>query len=115
MFSLRKNRQWFRCTLYSLNLFSLTSLIPGGLAADYDVRAPEDLYAFCVKGAGDGRFHCGICHTFSHPGRHQVRNHIESRHFANAFQYTCPQCDKIVKSRKALEVHMSEKHRVPKF
>jgi hypothetical protein len=100
-------------TLHFLN--SVHLLIVGSLAAEYGVRAPEDLLVFCLKGEGDGRFHCAICHAFSHPGRHQVRNHIESRHFASAFQYTCPHCSKTLKSRKALEVHVSEKHRVPKF
>jgi hypothetical protein len=81
----------------------------------FEVHTPEDLYAFCQKGEASGRFHCTLCPAFSHPGRHQVRNHIESRHFANAFQYSCHQCPKVLRSRKALEVHVSEKHRLPKF
>jgi len=58
-------------------------------ADNVSVKNPEDLYNFCTKEAGESKWKCGICYQFSHMGRNQVRNHVESKHFPNTWQYDC--------------------------
>ena len=82
--------------------------LPEGLG---NPKLPDDLYAFCLKGPGDAKWTCALCSIFSHNGRGQVRNHVESRHFPNVFEYHCKICLKTCSTKKGLEVHMSEKHR----
>ena len=72
---------------------------------------PEDLLAYCIKEPGDPKWTCAICSIFSHNGRGQVRNHVESKHFPNVFEYHCKICFKTCSTKKGLEVHISEKHR----
>ena len=97
----------------------LPSLITLG-SADYceppygdniDVKSPDDLYAFCMKEAGESKWKCGMCYQFSHMGRKQVRNHVESKHFPNTWQYSCKYCTNISNTKKALDIHMSVKHK----
>jgi len=74
-------------------------------------KLPEDLYAFCIKEPGNPKWTCALCNVFTHNGRGQVRNHVESRHFPNVFEYNCHHCLKTCSTKKGLEVHISEKHR----
>ena len=74
-------------------------------------KSPSDLLSFCAKSPASNKWSCGICGQFSHVGRHQVRNHVESKHFPTTFQYQCQYCDKICNTKKGLEVHLSERHR----
>jgi len=76
-----------------------------------NVKSPDDLYQFCVKEVGETKWKCRICLQFKHGGRNQVRNHVESKHFPNVFEYRCKYCDKTCNTKKGLEVHISEKHR----
>eukprot|EP00092_Neocalanus_flemingeri_P011272 GFUD01012147.1.p1 GENE.GFUD01012147.1~~GFUD01012147.1.p1 ORF type:complete len:345 (+),score=89.01 GFUD01012147.1:164-1198(+) len=76
-----------------------------------NVKSPDDLYQFCVKEVGETKWKCRICLQFRHGGRNQVRNHVESKHFPNMFEYNCKYCDKTCNTKKGLEVHISEKHR----
>jgi len=75
------------------------------------VNSPEDLYMFCVKDPGVSKWKCSICSEFMNTGRNHVRNHVESKHFPDMFQYQCALCAKICNTKKALDVHKSEKHR----
>jgi len=80
------------------------------------IENPDDLYNFCVREeTGQNKWTCNICYEFSHQGRQRVRNHVESKHYPNTFQYSCDKCEKICNTKKALEVHNSEKHRVLKI
>jgi len=76
-----------------------------------DPKVPEDLLAYCIKEPGETKWTCAICSIFSHNGRGQVRNHVESKHFPNVFEYHCKICFKTCSTKKGLEVHISEKHR----
>jgi len=78
-----------------------------------EVSSPDDLYAFCMKEPGQSKWRCGVCSEYTNNGRNHVRNHVESKHFPNTFQYQCPQCDKTCNTKKGLDVHKSEKHRNP--
>jgi len=75
------------------------------------VSSPDDLYIFCTKEPGQNKWKCSICSEYTNNGRNHVRNHVESKHFPNSFQYQCPQCDKTCNTKKGLDVHKSEKHR----
>jgi len=75
------------------------------------VTSPDDLYIFCTKEPGQNKWKCNICSDYTNNGRNHVRNHVESKHFPNTFQYQCPQCDKTCNTKKGLDVHKSEKHR----
>ena len=80
-------------------------VFPGKLG---EVSTPDDLYMFCVKEPGQWR--CGVCSDYTNNGRNHVRNHVESKHFPNTFQYQCPQCDKTSNTKKGMDVHKSKKH-----
>ena len=54
---------------------------------------------------------CSLCQNFTHKGRLQLRNHVESVHFKGAFSYPCTKCEKVLSNKKALENHMYRKHR----
>ena len=80
------------------------------------VLNPDDLYNFCVRDeTGQNKWTCSICYEFSNQGRQRVRNHVESKHYPGTFQYSCEKCEKVCNTKKALEVHNSEKHRAPKM
>jgi len=87
----------------------------GKACIDYShVNAPDDLYYYCVREDGDAKWKCSICDQFKHVGRNNVRNHVESKHFPTQFTYYCEYCEKTCHTKRALEVHNSEKHRYAK-
>ena len=60
----------------------------------------------------DGR----ACHKCTLCGKqnlhlHNVRNHIENNHFPGHFSYDCNQCEKIFKTKTALESHAAREHK----
>ena len=73
---------------------------------------PEDLMQYVGKQQGTVKSsYCTICNKFSHQAGQNVRNHVESIHYPNTFVYNCPHCDRIVNTRKALQVHVSKEHK----
>jgi len=90
---------------------SLQSFEGGKGPTHAGVTSPDDLYIFCTKEPGQNKWKCSICSDYTNNGRNHVRNHVESKHFPNSFQYQCPQCDKTCNTKKGLDVHKSEKHR----
>ena len=70
------------------------------------LTSPSDLDQFVER--SDHGYLCSICASFSHVGRSNVRNHVESKHFPNTFVYTCDLCQKQCKSRQALQQHKSK-------
>ena len=76
------------------------------------LSSPEELLNFCEKEEGGrGWWTCSLCYQFAHRSRQNVRNHVESKHYPNAFQYSCPYCDKVCFTMRAMEVHKSSTHR----
>ena len=73
---------------------------------------PSDLLQF-VKESFDGgkRFACSLCNKFAHNGKANVRNHVESVHFPNTFQYPCDQCDNFFPSKNNVQLHRSRMHK----
>jgi len=74
-----------------------------------DIKEPHDLDQFLTKDQEANKYICSICQVFSHRGRTNVRNHVESRHFLGCFSYSCDICGKTLNTRRALEVHKSAK------
>merc|ERR1719347_171552 len=74
------------------------------------VGSPTELLQYIVK-TPEGGHTCGICFNFVHQSRSNVRNHVESEHFKNAFVYTCPECNKECISHQALLKHKSRYHK----
>jgi len=60
--------------------------------------------------AGVKGFVCTICGKFGNH-KNNLLKHIESKHFPGTFLYKCPHCDKEVKTKNALNTHMSYDHK----
>ena len=54
---------------------------------------------------------CGICLAYSTRKQADLRDHIESKHFPNAFSYTCQECGMVMNTNKAYKNHKFKKHR----
>ena len=81
--------------------------------AEANPRDPEDLYQYVVAsedGLSKG-FKCGICYGLWHKSRSTVRNHVEAIHFPATFSYSCDQCGTTVRSKNALNIHVTKNHR----
>ena len=74
-----------------------------------DITTPEDFNKYIQRNAR-GPF-CGVCHQFSNKSVTNVRNHVESKHFPNMFDYQCNQCEMTVGTRKALDSHRQRNHK----
>ena len=72
---------------------------------------PADLLQYINKDQTTGLHICSICSNFSHKSRSNVRNHIESKHFAGSFIYTCSICEKTCASHQSLLKHKSVFHK----
>jgi len=77
---------------------------------------PSDLLQFVREGyegcyEGNKRFACTLCTKFAHKGKANVRNHVESVHFPNTFQYPCDQCDNFFPSKNNVQLHRSRVHK----
>ena len=55
-------------------------------------------------------FFCTICGK-GNSQKNNVRNHVESIHFAGSFVYNCDHCDKSFNGKNSLSVHLSTYHR----
>ena len=58
---------------------------------------------------GGGRWQCSTCGFQSKSTN--VRYHIESKHMRSSSMYSCQYCGDVLKTRNALNTHMSVKHR----
>ena len=85
----------------SIFLFTNTEIFVG-------FTNPEELLQFVVRSDQEGKFLCSICQSFFHAKKYHVRNHVESKHFPNTFEYPCNICQKSYFTRKALESHLSK-------
>jgi len=80
------------------------------------VDKPDELYNFCLREeTGERKWICSICYEYSSNRSYSVRNHVESKHYPNTFQYFCDKCDKICHTKNALSCHNYEKHRALKI
>jgi len=72
--------------------------------------SPEDLFQYVVKHPVKG-YLCSICEKYKSPARVNVRNHVESKHFPNTFEYACEFCGKIMYSKNYKDTHISMNHK----
>ena len=76
------------------------------------LEAEENLDNYIIRDPNDNRnLLCNICRKVGHGSRSNVRKHIESKHFPGRYQYPCPDCNVVVYTRIALEVHRSTYHK----
>jgi len=87
-------------------------------AEGISVTDPKDLLQFVVKDVTscvlpDSRpkYVCRLCYKFTHQGKTNVRNHVESKHFPGQFVYDCDQCQMTFPSKNALQLHRSRTHK----
>ena len=69
------------------------------------ITDPDELYQFIRRDAENGKFFCTICNLMGHPKRSNVRNHIECKHFKDAFIYSCDLCSYTSNTKDALQRH----------
>ena len=75
-----------------------------------DITNPEDFNQFIVVQDDEKKFLCGICKSFAHKSRQNVRNHLESKHFKGYFSYTCDICGKVCGTNNSMQTHKSMFH-----
>jgi len=68
---------------------------------------PEDFNKYVTRNEA-GVPMCDICQGFVNRAIVNVVNHIESKHFPSTFTYSCPNCHKMVATRKALQRHLQK-------
>merc|ERR1719186_973810 len=60
---------------------------------DQTFQNPSELLQFLRKDPLDKKYYCTLCEKFSHKAKNLTRNHVESKHFPNTFNYPCDQCE----------------------
>ena len=82
-----------------------------GTPAGTDLVDPEQLHQFVDRQhQPPGLFFCTICHKTA-ATRRDVRNHVESIHYPDAFVYKCQFCGETMKTKRARDWHMSKNHK----
>jgi len=76
------------------------------------ITTAEDFENFIEKEPEDQGYFCSICLAFRKRGKVDVRNHVESKHFPNTFQYNCTVCGLSVGTNTALKRHMQRVHSI---
>ena len=71
------------------------------------ITKPEDFDKYILK--TDAGYTCEIC-AYSQAQFGVVKNHVESKHFPNSFNYNCPLCDKVLTTNNAFLIHKRRYH-----
>ena len=75
------------------------------------LQDPSDLLQFVRRDQADKKFYCTLCENFSHIVKTHARNHVESKHYPNAFSYSCDQCEETFTTKTNLNAHRTRKHK----
>ena len=75
------------------------------------ITDPEDFKKYLIKSPQDGKYYCSICSEFSHTGKIQARDHVESKHFPGHFIYDCDICNDTFTTKKSLNNHKTRRHK----
>merc|ERR1711874_910949 len=78
----------------------------GGEAGKGEFKSLEDFDQFISENGLQGKS-CGICYQYSSNVTRDLRNHIESKHFPNTFNYSCRLCGLSLSTNKAFSNHKS--------
>jgi len=79
----------------------------GGEAGKGDFKSLEDFDQFISENGQQGGKACGICYQYNSNVTRDLRNHIESKHFPNTFNYRCLICGLNLTTNKAFSNHKS--------
>jgi len=74
------------------------------------LSSPEDLKSYISKDDLSGQHTCVIC-NYANRNAGNVRNHVESRHFPNMFEYTCKLCGDVFGTKTQLNNHLARSHK----
>jgi len=88
--------------------------VPTGAIAGtegYSFQDPSELLQFVQKDPSDLKFHCTLCSKFSHKNSSCTKNHVESQHFPNMFNYPCDKCEMSFTTKTTLNLHRTRKHK----
>ena len=88
-------------------VFFLQSLSNNIYFVGCDITSPEDFNQFIVIQDDEKKLVCGICKSFAHKSRQNVRNHLESKHLKGYFTYSCDICGKAMNTNNSMQTHMS--------
>ena len=70
-----------------------------------DIVTPDDLKKYITREQNTRIYICGICNNFKHKVITNVREHIESKHYAHLFTYECKFCQKTFNTKMGLAKH----------
>jgi len=74
------------------------------------LSSPEELKSYISKDELSGQHTCVIC-NYANRNAGNVRNHVESRHFPNMFEYTCKICGDLFGTKTQLNNHLARSHK----
>jgi hypothetical protein len=77
------------------------------------LSSPEELKSYISKDELSGQHTCVIC-NYANRNAGNVRNHVESRHFPNMFEYTCKICGDLFGTKTQLNNHLARSHKKDK-
>ena len=75
-----------------------------------DIFTQIDAQISSMMYRGDKAWHCAVCEKTS-PGKINITRHIEATHLDNHPGLNCDLCGETAKSRNALRMHKSIKHK----
>jgi len=78
---------------------------------DQTFQDPSELLQFVRRDPQDQKFYCTLCEKFSHKVKPLARNHVESQHFPNMFNYPCDQCEESFDTKSKFNLHRQRKHK----
>eukprot|EP00092_Neocalanus_flemingeri_P039425 GFUD01042927.1.p1 GENE.GFUD01042927.1~~GFUD01042927.1.p1 ORF type:complete len:335 (-),score=76.87 GFUD01042927.1:184-1188(-) len=78
---------------------------------DQTFQDPIELLQFVRRDPQDQKFYCTLCEKFSHKVKPLARNHVESQHFPNIFNYPCDQCEESFDTKSKSNLHRQRKHK----
>ena len=100
--------------LFVKNLYFLSKDTPRRsselIFSGFGVGNPRDFEQFIVA-LEEGRYGCAICKEFTHKCKHNVKTHVEAKHFKGYFSYSCDICGATSTTMGALATHKSRHHK----
>ena len=78
---------------------------------DQTFQDPSELLQYVRRDPQDQKFYCTLCEKFSHKVKPLARNHVESQHFPNMFNYPCDQCEESFDTKTKYNHHRARKHK----